>query len=249
VSLTSAQADQVDVLVIGAGQAGLSVSREFKNLGVSCVVHERRKRVGDSWRARFDSLVLFTPRELSALPGLPHRGDPRGFPSKDEMADYLERYAERFTLPVITNSGVDRLSRTPQGFVAVTASKKAVNARAVVIAAGGFQCPKRPPFARALSSSVQQLDPLSYRNPAALNEGHAIVVGDGATGRQIALEIAQTRPATLASGHFRLFGPQRIFGRDTTGLALRTALLTAESIRLWGVSFAGWISRPGCTCV
>jgi putative flavoprotein involved in K+ transport len=106
---------RVDVLVVGAGQAGLTVARELERLNVKCVVHERRKRVGDSWRERFDSLVLFTPRELSTLPGLSHSGDPQGYPSKDEMGDYLERYAEQFGLPVIPSSGVARLSRTPQG--------------------------------------------------------------------------------------------------------------------------------------
>ena len=227
-SSTSIQTDRIEVLVVGAGQAGLAVAREFESLNVTCVVHERRKRVGDSWRERFDSLVLFTPRELSTLPGLPHSGDPQGFPSKDEMADYLERYAECFTLPVVTSSGVERLSRTPQGFVAVTASGKLINARAVVIATGGFQRPRRPSFARALSPGVQQLDPLSYSNPTALNKGHAIIVGDGATGRQIALEVAQSRRVTLATGRRRFFGPQRILGQDTTGLALRTGLLTAD---------------------
>jgi putative flavoprotein involved in K+ transport len=204
------------------------MASELERLGVTCVVHERRKRVGDSWRERFDSLVLFTPRELSALPGLSHTGCPQGFPGKDEMGDYLERYAERFKLPVVTGSGVERLSRTPQGFTAVTTSGRVTNARAVVIATGGFQQPRRPSFACALSPGVQQFDPLSYSNPTALNKGHTIVVGDGATGRQIALEIAQSRKVTLATGRRRLFGPQRILGQDTTGLALRAGLLTAD---------------------
>src|SRR5690606_9416456 len=111
-----------EVLVVGAGQAGLAVARELERLNVTCIVHERLTRVGDSWRERFDSLELFTPRELSALPGLPHGGDPQGFPGKDEMGDYLERYAQHFNLPVITGSGIARLSRTGQGFVAETTS-------------------------------------------------------------------------------------------------------------------------------
>ncbi|MGF1612956.1 MAG: flavin-containing monooxygenase [Gammaproteobacteria bacterium] len=242
---TSVQTDEVEVLVVGAGQAGLSVARELESLNVACVVHERGKRVGDLWRERFDSLVLFTPRELSALPGLSHGGDPQGFPSKDEMGDYLERYAERFALPVFTNNGVARLSRTPEGFVAVTASGKATIARAVVIATGGFQRPRRPPFACALSAGVQQLDPLSYRNPTALAEGQVIVVGDGVTGRQIALEIAQSRQVTLAMGRRRHFGPQTVFGKDTTGLALRTGLLTASK-RTPAGRFVRWLDlTPG----
>lgn len=225
---------RVEVLVVGAGQAGLAVARELERLSVTCVVHERRTRVGDSWRERFDSLELFTPRELSTLPGLSHSGDPQGYPGKDEMGDYVERYAEQFRLPVITSSGVARLSRTGQGFVAETTSGTATTAPAVVIATGGFQRPRRPPFACALSPGVQQLDPLSYRNPGALNKGHAIVIGDGATGRQIALEIAQSRQVTLALGRRRNYGPQRVFGKDTTGLALQAGLLTADKRTLAG---------------
>lgn len=239
------QADEVEVLVVGAGQAGLSVARELESLNVTCVVHERRSRVGDSWRERFDSLVLFTPRELSALPGLPHSGDPRGYPCKDEMGDYLERYAVRFTLPVVTDSGVARLSHTPQGFVAVAASGKTTTAQAVVIATGGFQRPRMPPFACALSPSVQQLDPISYSNPAALHKGHVIVVGDGATGRQVALEIARSRRVTLALGGRRHFGPQKVLGKDTTGLALRAGLLTAGKHTPIG-RFVRWLDlTPG----
>jgi putative flavoprotein involved in K+ transport len=197
-------------------------------------VHERHKRVGDSWRERFDSLVLFTPRILSALPGLSHGGGQQGCPGKDEMGDYLEHFAEQFRLPVVTSSGIARLSQTPHGFIAATTSGTVVTARAVVVATGGFQHPRRPPFACALSPGVQQLDPLSYRNPSILNEGRAIVVGDGATGRQIALEIAQSRRVTLAMGRRRNFGPARILGKDATALALRTGLLTADKRTLAG---------------
>lgn len=227
-SPTVTQSDMVDALVVGAGQAGLAAACALRDLGLTCVVHERHKRIGDSWRERFDSLVLFTPRALSALPGLPHDGDPQGCPGKDEMGDYLERYAEQFGLPVHTDRGVARLSRGPQGFVATTAHGQTMAARAVVIATGGFQRPRRPPFADALSRHVQQLDPLTYRNPDTLDKGDVVVVGDGASGRQIALEIARSRRVTLATGRRRLFGPQRVFGRDTTGLALRAGLLTAD---------------------
>src|SRR5690606_26530597 len=83
----------LDALVVGGGQAGLAAAQALSAAGVVCRVHERSARIGDAWRERFDSLVLFSPREVSALPGLPHDGDPGRYPSKNEMGDYLERYA------------------------------------------------------------------------------------------------------------------------------------------------------------
>lgn len=119
------------------------------------------------------------------------------------------------------------------------------DARAVVIATGGFQRPKVPPFARALSRRVHQLDALGYRNPAVLAKGRVVVVGDGATGRQIALENARSRAVTLATGRRRNFGPQRLFGQDTTRLALRTGLLAADKETLRG-RVVRWLDQtPG----
>jgi putative flavoprotein involved in K+ transport len=225
---------RVAALVVGAGQAGLAAARALQAAGVDCVVHERRARVGDSWRARFDSLTLFTSREMSALPGLPIPGDPRGWPTKDEMADYLEQYCGRMKLPVVTGNGIARLSRGSGGFIARTDDGHRIEAAAVVIATGSFQQPDVPRFAAALSESVQQLDAASYRKPAGVAGSRAIVVGDGATGRQIALELARDRRVTLALGSRRLFGPQTILGKELTGLARRIGLLTADKASLVG---------------
>lgn len=238
-------ATKTDVLVIGAGQAGLAAARALAEIGVACVVHERYPRIGDSWRRRFDSLTLFTPREISALPGLPQSGEPRGFPPKDEMGCYLERYAARFALPVVAGNGVAHLSRRPKGFNALTDAEGAIEARAVVIATGGFQRPRIPAFAASLSERVQQFDALSYRNPAAIPAGDAIVVGDGATGRQIALELVQSRNVTLAMGRRRLFIPQHILGRDSTALGLRAGLVTADKETVAGRLVRAIDATPG----
>ena len=93
-------ASALDVLVIGAGQAGLALGFHLKATGQHFLVVDRHDRIGESWRKRFDSLTLFTPRAYSALPGLPVPGDPQGYPTKDEIADYLESYARHFALPV-----------------------------------------------------------------------------------------------------------------------------------------------------
>lgn len=224
----------VDVLIVGAGQAGLAAARTLLERGVACVVHERHPRVGDSWRRRFDSLVLFTPRRISALPGLAHEGDPRGYPCKDEMGDYLERYAARFSLPVVTGNGVARLVREHEHFLAELDDGDVISSRAVVIATGAFQRPRVPTFADRLAPCVLQLDATTHRNPAQIIGRRVMIVGDGATGRQIALELAPRHTVMLSTGHRRNFGFQRLFGVDTTELALRSGLLTADKTSVAG---------------
>src|SRR5215211_5721330 len=102
-------APELDVLIIGGGQAGLAMGSGLKETPLSFRIVERHPRIGDSWRNRYASLVLFTPRAYSALPGLAVPGDPEGFPTKDEMADYLEAYARHFALPVAVDTEIERL--------------------------------------------------------------------------------------------------------------------------------------------
>ncbi|HZC84668.1 MAG TPA: NAD(P)-binding domain-containing protein, partial [Rubrobacter sp.] len=131
----------LDVLVIGGGQAGLAMGSGLKETPLSFRIVERHPRVGDSWRKRYASLVLFTPRAYSALPGLVVPGDPEGYPTKDEMADYLQAYAERFELPVALGTGIGRLERADGGFRATTEAGEPIDSRAVVLATGAFQRP------------------------------------------------------------------------------------------------------------
>ena len=204
----------LDVLVIGGGQAGLAMGYHLKRLGHRFQIVERNARVGDSWRNRHDSLVLFTPRAYSALPGLPVPGDPDGYPTKDEIADYLERYARHFGLPVSTETGIRSLARVNGGFRARTDAGEIIDARAVVLATGAFQRPAVPAVARQLSPDVMQLTLESYKGPGQIPPGRVLVVGDGATGRQIAAELAATHEVLLATGRPRRVSPQRILGRS-----------------------------------
>ena len=204
----------LDVLVIGGGQAGLAMGFHLKKTPSSFRIAERHARVGDSWRKRYASLVLFTPRAYSALPGLAVPGDPEGFPTKDEMADYLETYAERFELPVAPGTGIGRLERLDGGFRATTESGEPIDSRAVVLATGAFQRPAIPPISKGLSEEVAQLAPEDYRTPGQLAAGRVLVVGDGATGRQIALELAANHEVLLAAGRPRRVGRDRILGRS-----------------------------------
>lgn len=225
----------VDVLVVGGGQAGLATAQAMRKLGIGCVVHERHDRIGNSWRHRFDSLVLFSPRKVSALPGLSHDGDPRGYPGKDEMGDYLERFAARFDLPVTTGDGIASLRRAADQFIAITDSGRRIDARCVVIATGAFQRPRVPGYATMLPARVEQLDAQSYRNPSSINGDAVLVAGDGATGRQIALELAEHgRDVTLATGRARWYTSQRVFHADFTDLGWRAGLLTADKSSVLG---------------
>ena len=217
----------LDVLVIGGGQAGLAMGHHLKRSGRNFQIVERNPRLGDSWRNRHDSLVLFTPRAYSALPGLPLPGEPDGYPGKDEVADYLERYAGHFELPVLLETGVRSLTRLEAGFRARTDAGEIIDARAVVLATGAFRRPAVPAISRQLSPEVVQLTPDSYKRPAQVPPGRVLVVGDGATGRQMAAELAGTREVLLATGRPRRVSPERVLGRSVFWWMERFGVLRA----------------------
>src|SRR5215204_4677760 len=221
-------APELDVLIIGGGQAALAMGYHLKKTPFSFQVVERHARVGDSWRNRYASLVLFTPRSYSALPGLAVPGDPEGFPTKDEMADYLEAYAERFDLPVAPGTGIRRLERVDGRFRATTEAGEPIDSRTVVLATGAFQRPAIPPISKRLSAEVAQLAPEDYRAPDQLSPGRVLVVGDGATGRQIALELTANHEVLLAAGRPRRVSPDRILGRSVFWWMDRLGVLRAS---------------------
>jgi putative flavoprotein involved in K+ transport len=221
---TTTATESLDVLIIGGGQAGLAMGYQLRQTGLRYLIVDQHARTGDSWRERFDSLVLFTPRAYSALPGLPVPGDPDGYPTKDEIADYLEVYAAHFRLPIEFRTSVERLEQKDGVYTATTTSGRVITARAVVIATGAFQQPAIPGIARQCRDEVVQLTPASYRNPQQTPAGTVLVAGDGATGRQIALELSATHRVLLATGRPRKVSPDRILGKplfwwlDKTGL-------------------------------
>jgi putative flavoprotein involved in K+ transport len=194
---------RVETVVIGGGQAGLSVGYHLAQQGIPFVILDAHSRIGDAWRTRWDSLRLFTPARYDGLPGLrfPAKGDE--FPSKDQMADFLESYAAHFNLPVRTGMKVDKLSRKDGRFV-VNAGGASFEAENVVVAMGSHQKPRVPAFARELDPKIAQLHSLDYRNPSQLKDGGVLIVGVGNSGADIALEVARTHRTWLAgkeSGH------------------------------------------------
>jgi putative flavoprotein involved in K+ transport len=188
-----------EVIVIGGGQAGLSVGYHLQRERVPFVILDARARIGDAWRERWDSLRLFTPRRFDSLDGLRFPGGANDFPTKDEMADYLESYARRFNLPVRTGMRVDRLSRDGDRYT-VTVGGRRLEARHVVVAMSSYQRSVTPGFASQLDPAITQLHSADYRRPSQLPPGDILLVGAGNSGAEIAIDLVQAGRRVWMSG-------------------------------------------------
>ena len=202
------------VVVIGAGHAGLAMSRCLTERSIDHVVLERGE-VANSWKTeRWDSLRLLTPNWQSRLPGYGYAGDdPHGYRTMPETIDFIERYAAAISAPVHTRTRVTSVRRTEDGY-AVATGRGEWRSRAVVLASGACNIPNVPALAAGLPAAVASLTPFQYRNPGQLEPGGVLVVGASATGVQLAEEIQRSgRTVALAVGeHVRM--PRRYRGRD-----------------------------------
>ena len=218
-----------DVVVIGAGHAGLAVGSFLAKQGRRFIILEREEWIGAAWRTRWDSLTLFTPRRYDGLPGLPFPGDPDGYPSRDEVIEYLEEYATRLHLPVALGCRVRSLSRDGDSYVlevdgtTITADQ--------VVGASPFQSPYVPEAARSLAPDVTQMHSTRYRAPGDIPAGTALVVGGGNTGFQIAKDLAATHHTVLSIGSRRISLPQRFLGRDLFWWLTRSGILSTTESR------------------
>jgi putative flavoprotein involved in K+ transport len=207
--------ENVNTVVVGAGQAGLSVGYHLQRHGVSFVILDANQRIGDQWRRRWDSLRLFTPARFCGLDGMRFPAPRNAFPTKDEMADYLESYARHFELPVRCSTRVTRLSRQGDHFLIVTSDGR-FHALNVVIAMADHQRGRVPAYAGELRGDIVQLHSVDYRNPAQLQPGPVLIVGAGNSGAEIGVEVARHHETWLAGrdvGHvpFRIAGlPARL---------------------------------------
>ena len=209
-------------VIIGAGHAGLAMSRCLSERGIDHVVLERGE-VANSWRTeRWDSLRLLTPNWQSRLPGFgpdlgPDLGndgdDPDGFRTMPEVIALIERYAQRVAAPVQTRTRVTSVRRTGAGYL-VRTDQGDWHGRTLVVASGACNIPCVPRLAEAVPPAIRTLTPMAYRNPDQLTDGGVLVVGASATGIQLADEIHRSgRPVTLAVGeHIR--APRTYRGRD-----------------------------------
>jgi putative flavoprotein involved in K+ transport len=189
----------LDTIVVGAGQAGLAAGYLLKQARQNFLIIDARERVGDAWRLRWDSCTLFTPACYNSLPGLRFPQPPRDFPTKDEMADYLDAYAAHHELPVQLGATVESLHRV-DGHYAVRTQGHEYHAQNVIVAAGAT--PYVPPFALELDPRILQIHSTEYRRPSQLKDGDVLVVGSGNSGADIALELAQARRTWMSGSDF-----------------------------------------------
>jgi putative flavoprotein involved in K+ transport len=202
-----------DVVVIGASQAGLAIGYHLARRGVKFMVLDAGSDIGQVWRSRWDSLALFTPAQYSGLPGMAFPSPKDTYPSKDDVASYLQSYVSSFEIPVKLNAKVTSLSEG-EGKYLVRTADEGFTADQVVVATGPFQVPFVPPITRELDDTVFQIHSADYRNPAQLPDGEVLVVGGGNSGFQIAEELAATRKVSLAVGQRVPSLPQRLLGKD-----------------------------------
>jgi putative flavoprotein involved in K+ transport len=177
------------------------------------VILDAGPEIGHVWRSRWDSLRLFTPAQYSSLPGMAFPSPRDTYPSKDDVAQYLQAYASAFHLPLRLNAKVTSLTERDGKYLVAT-SDEGFTARHVVVATGPFQVPFVPPAAEELDDTVTQIHSADYRSPDQLPHGQVLVVGGGNSGFQIAEELAATRKVDLAVGRRVPSLPQRLLGKD-----------------------------------
>jgi putative flavoprotein involved in K+ transport len=215
----------MDTVVIGGGQAGLAMGHYLKEQGREFTILDAEGRVGDAWRKRWDSLRLFTPARYAGLPGGRFPGKGSHYPTKDEMADHLEAYAERFALPVLNGTYVDRLWKEGDRFM-VSAGGRRFEADNVVVATGANRLPRTPAFADELDPSIVQLHSSAYRRPSQLQPGGVLLVGAGNSGADISIEVARDHPTWLA-------------GPDNPQVPFRIESFVARNVLVRIVRFVG----------
>ena len=215
--LARSSAEHFDVIVVGGGQAGLSMGYHLKRLGLRFVILDANDRIGDAWRRRWDSLRLFTPARYCGLDGMRFPAAAGYFPTKDEMADFLQAYAREFDLPVRSGVRVDAVRREGDRYI-VEAGQWRLEAPHVVIAAASYQQPKLPAFAADLDPSICQIHSNDYKSPRQLKPGSVLLVGAGNSGAEIAMDAVRTHKVLLSGRH-----PGEIPFKTNTAFAIHVA--------------------------
>jgi putative flavoprotein involved in K+ transport len=232
--------DDIDTLVIGAGQAGLATSYWLTHAGIDHLVVDRRDRLGGGWLDRWDSFCLVAPNFSVLLPGMPYDGpDPDGFMARDEVVGHVQRYTDTIDAPVRLSTGVQRLTAS-DGHLDAHTDDTVLRARNVVLATGPYPRPKIPAASEGLPGHVQQLHSHDYRRPDQLADGAVLVVGTGQSGAQIAEELHQAGREVRLAVSMCPRAPRRYRGHDVIWWLLQVFLHGADH----GVPFPTVESLP-----
>jgi putative flavoprotein involved in K+ transport len=216
------------VAIIGAGQAGLATAYFLKKRGISPIIFEAADRVGAVWRSRYASLKLFTPSQYSSLPGMPFPAPKDHYPTKDEVADYLAAYAQRFDFDIRFSTPIEVLQKRADRFE-LRSGEMLFEADAVVVATGTLQRPIVPGFATNLSPAIHQLHSSDYIDPAQIDDGRILIVGAGNSGAQIAEElVAAGRDVSVSVEHWPKALPQRFLGQDIFWWLTRFGIVSTQ---------------------
>jgi putative flavoprotein involved in K+ transport len=198
---TISGAQHIKTVIIGGGQAGLSAGYHLSKAGREFVILDSYERVGDNWRCHWDSLRLYSPARAAGLPGMRFPGKSSAYPTKDEMADFLETYRTTFDLPVRGGVRVARVSRDGEGYLVTCTDGSSYACENVIIATGTFgRNPSVPGFAGELSPEIRQLHSSDYKRPEQLRPGAVLVVGASHSGGDIAFEAGQAGHPVVLSG-------------------------------------------------
>lgn len=204
----------LDVLIIGAGQAGLAAAWHLQRAGLNFLILEASDSIGGSWHLYYDSLTLFSPRRFSALPGMAFPNGEGEYPRKGDVIAYLAAYADRFGFPIRTGCKVASVRREGELFTVLTTFGQTFKTPNVIVAAGGFATPNWPaiPGEEAFNGTV--LHAYAYRNPEGFERKRIAVVGGGNSAVQIAVELARYADVTLATREPIRYLPARVLGLD-----------------------------------
>jgi putative flavoprotein involved in K+ transport len=220
--------EHVDIVIIGAGQAGLAAAHAARRSGLTPAVLEASDEPGGSWPHYYDSLLLFSPARYSELPGRPFGGDPERYPTRDELVAYLRAFARELDADIRTRQRVTRV--TPHaggGFAVASDAGLELTADLVIAASGGFGAPHRPALPGLASFAGEAIHAAEYRTPAGYAGQRVVVVGGGDSAVQIAAELAEVARVSIATRSPLRFLPQRPLGRDLHWWLDRTGLDTA----------------------
>lgn len=203
-----------DVIVVGGGQAGLTMGYRLDKKGLRYLILNASAEPTGSWPNYYDSLVLFSPAEYSSLPGLRFPGDPKRYPKRDEVAAYLKEYAGHFGLSIINNTRVTNIKQEGALFRLIDTDGESFLARTVAAATGSFGYPYLPQIKGHEKFKGKALHAFSYKNPEPYKNQRIIVVGAGNTAVQVGVELAEVSDVTLAVKSRVRYFPQRFLGKD-----------------------------------